>query len=118
MGIEGLKFEERARNFTKKARDTQWTTMIINDYLRSQRERAENKEIADSSVPSYYGPIKLFLKMNDIILNWKKISRRIPRGSSHAKDKTPTKDEIRKILTYPDRLVFSLSHPWLVSCLL
>jgi hypothetical protein len=105
IGIEGDTFEERARNFASKARDVQWATTVINDYMRYQKERALRKEISESTVPNYYKPIKLFLEMNDIILNWKKIARRIPRGSDHADDRAPSKDEIRRILTYPDRRI-------------
>ncbi len=105
IGIEGATFEERARNFASKARDQQWATLVINDYMRYQKERAERKEIAESTLPNYYKPIKLFLEMNDILLNWKKISRRIPRGSDHANDRAPSKEEIRQLLTYPDRRI-------------
>jgi integrase len=79
--------------------------MVINDYMRYQKERALRKEISESTVPNYYKPIKLFLEMNDIVLNWKKIARRIPRGSGHADDRAPSKDEMRRILTYPDRRI-------------
>ncbi|MEM3637090.1 MAG: hypothetical protein QXX17_01620 [Conexivisphaerales archaeon] len=34
--IEGATFEERARNFASKARDLQWTMMVINDLMRYQ----------------------------------------------------------------------------------
>ena len=43
--------------------------------------------------------------MNDILLNWRKISKRIPRGRSFGQDRLPTKEEIKKILAYPDRRV-------------
>ena len=105
IGIEGDTFEERARSFASKARDVQWATMVINDYMRYQKERALRKEISESTVPNYYKLIKLFLEMNDIILNRKKIARRIPGGSGHADDRAPSKDEIRRILTYPDRRI-------------
>ncbi|MEM0117707.1 MAG: hypothetical protein QXV32_04615 [Conexivisphaerales archaeon] len=59
----------------------------------------------ESTVPNYYKPIKLILEMNDIILNWKKITRRIPRGREFANDRAPTKDEIRRLIQYPDRRV-------------
>ncbi|MEM3637336.1 MAG: hypothetical protein QXX17_02805 [Conexivisphaerales archaeon] len=45
----------------------------------------------ESTVPNYYKPIKLILEMNDIILNWKKITRRIPTGREFANDRAPQK---------------------------
>jgi hypothetical protein len=44
--------------------------------MRKQKERAERKEVAEATVPNYFKPIKLFCEMNDILLNWKKISKR------------------------------------------
>ena len=43
--------------------------------------------------------------MNDIELNWKKISRGLPRAGKAANDRAPTKEEIRKLIEYPDRRI-------------
>ncbi len=67
--------------------------------------RAEKQEISESTLPNYFKPIKLFCEENDIVLNWKKVSRRIPRGRGHADDRIPTVDEIKRLLEYPDRRV-------------
>ncbi len=40
--------------------------------------------------------------MNDIIINWKLVTRGMPRGSHAANDRTPTLEEINQILKYPD----------------
>ncbi len=40
--------------------------------------------------------------MNDIMINWKLVSRGMPRGSHAANDRTPTLEEINQILKYPD----------------
>ena len=49
-----------------------------------------------------YKPIKLFCDMNDILLNWRLITRGMPPGKRSANDRTPTLDEIRKLLEYRD----------------
>ena len=103
--IKGSTIKARARNFASKGRDQQWATHVINQYLRYQKERAEKGEISESTLPNYYKPIKLFCEENNIELNWKKISRRIPHGRSYADDRPPTKEEIIKILDYPDRRI-------------
>ena len=43
--------------------------------------------------------------MNDIILNWKKIARGLPRAGKAANDRAPTIEEIRKLIEYPDRRI-------------
>ena len=43
--------------------------------------------------------------MNDLILNWKKISRGLPTGRRAANDRAPTIEEIQKLVEYPDRRI-------------
>ncbi len=58
--------------------------------MRKQKESAEKKEISESTVPNFFKPITLFYQMNDILLNWKKITERIPRERSYDQDRVPT----------------------------
>lgn len=43
--------------------------------------------------------------MNDLMLNWKKISRGLPSGRRAANDRAPTIEEIQKLVEYPDRRI-------------
>ena len=106
IGTEGTDLKEKTRAFVRKAKkDTEWATFQINQYMSYHKLRAENREISESTLPNYYKPIKLLCEENNITLNWKKISRRIPRGRKHANDRAPTIEEIKKILGYPDRRI-------------
>ena len=48
--------------------------------------------------------------MNNIILNWKKISKGIPSSKKAANDRAPTLEEIQKLLEYPDRRIKSIIY--------
>ncbi len=41
--------------------------------------------------------------MNDIIINWRLVTRGIPKGRPASEDRVPTRDEIKKLLEYPNR---------------
>ena len=105
LNLEGS-LKEQARAFAKKAKsDLPWATFVINEWIRLQKERAEKGEISESTIIGFYKPIHLFCEENDILLNFKKIARRIPRGRKYANDRAPSKDEILTLLKYPDRRI-------------
>jgi hypothetical protein len=104
LGIPGADLRARSKSFVNKARqDLEWTNAVVNEFIRFQKTRVEKGEIAEATVASYWKPVKLLLEQNDIILNWKKISRRIPKGMSFGQDRLPTLEEVKAIMSYPDR---------------
>lgn len=46
--------------------------------------------------------------MNDIHVNWKKVTIGLPRERRYADDRAPTIDEIRRLTEYPDRRIKSI----------
>ncbi|WP_148685643.1 site-specific integrase [Candidatus Nitrosocosmicus hydrocola] len=76
-------------------------------FARFQKERIENKEISPSTVPNYFKAIKLFCQANRLsnIVEWKLVSKGIPRGLKSADDRAPTLEEIQKLLEFPDRRI-------------
>jgi hypothetical protein len=66
--------------------------MIILDF---HKERVRGKELAAGTLKNYYRAAKLFCEMNDLVLNWKKITRGLPRGRQAANDRAPTIEEIQ-----------------------
>ncbi|MGB8642782.1 MAG: hypothetical protein WCD28_10895, partial [Nitrososphaeraceae archaeon] len=74
------------------------------EFISFQKGRVENGQISPSTIANYYKATKLFVEMNidTPIINWKKISRGVPRGRKAANDRSPTLEEL-KLSEYPDR---------------
>ena len=77
-------------------------------FLDFHKERARRKELAAGTVKNYYRAVKLFCEMNDVSLNWKKISRGLPGVKKSSNDRAPTLEELRKLVEYPDRRIKSI----------
>ncbi len=100
---DGENLSQRARTFATRAKaEPAWATFQINEYMRFQRGRASAGEISESTLANFWKPIKLFTEQNDILLNWKKITRRIPFGRNYANDRAPTPTEILQVMGYHD----------------
>jgi integrase len=103
---EGETMNRRCNTFAYKGKnDSNWAFCNILKFLHFQKERVEKKEITASTLRNYVKTIKMFCEVTDIIIQWKKITRGIPRGKRYADDRAPTLDEIHKILEYPDRRI-------------
>ena len=105
VDVTGNNLEERANLLYEliQKEGSQWLQKQLLDFVFYQKRRIENKEIADSTVSNYFKPIKLFCDMNNILVNWKLISKGIPRERTAARDRIPNLTEIRKLLDAPDR---------------
>ncbi|HEY6536981.1 MAG TPA: hypothetical protein VIY08_14485 [Candidatus Nitrosocosmicus sp.] len=101
--IPGKDIEERLVNLYNKAKENpQWLQNSFMNFMIFQKERVINGEIEASTIFNYYKPVKLFCDVNDILLNWKFISRGIPKGKHASDDRAPTLEEIHQLLKYPD----------------
>ena len=99
-------FEQKARRFLEKARrNPTWAQDNFMKFIAFQHQRAMKGEISETTIANYYKAAKLFCEMNDLILNWKKITRGLPRGRQSANDRAPTMEEIQKLVEYPDRRI-------------
>jgi hypothetical protein len=53
--------------------------------------------------------------MNNIILNWKIISKGLPSGPESSNDRIPTLDEILELIKYPDRRIKPIAYTMISS---
>lgn len=107
--VDGENIVQRCRNVVMIERgnnsNSKWLLNNILRFLQAQKERVEKKEITGSTVQNFVKAIKLFCEMNDIQIPWKRITRGLPKGRKHANDRSPTFEEITKIVEYPDRRI-------------
>jgi integrase len=82
-----------------------WLEGELLKFFTLQNQRAERKKISTETIKNYLKPVKLFCEMNGVIINWKIISKGIKRGNRYSNDRPPTRDEINKLLEYPDRRI-------------
>lgn len=106
LGLSGT-LEEQARGFLDKSRqDIQWSQDSIIVFLDFHKQRVRCKELAAGTLKNYYRAARLFCEMNDLTtINWKRISKGLPRVKNSSSDRAPTLEEIRKLVEYPDRRI-------------
>jgi hypothetical protein len=102
--------KNNADDFLQKTRaDPKWAEDKIIEYIRIQKERVTQRKISYRSVGNFLKPVKLFLEMNlepnEPRPTWTKISRILPPKGRYARDRTPTREEIRKIVASDDMRV-------------
>jgi hypothetical protein len=105
IGLEGS-LEEKTKAFVRRGQnDKEWAFAMLVQFIAHQKRRYDEKQITAGTLRNYYKPIKVFCEVNDVILNWKKITRGFPKSRKFAKDRAPTTEEIRKAVEYPDRRI-------------
>jgi hypothetical protein len=110
IGLRGLLNEQAMEFLMRLRKDINSEQDNLLRFLDFHKERVRRKELAAGTVKNYYRAIKLFCEMNDVSLNWKKISRGLPRAKKSSNDRAPTLEELRKLVEYPDRRIKSIVY--------
>jgi hypothetical protein len=99
--------EVQAKHFLDNIRQKGilWTQDSIIIFLDFNKERVRKKELAAGTLKNCYRSAKLFCEMDDLTINWKRISKGLPRAKNSSNDRAATIEEIRKLVEYPDRRI-------------
>jgi integrase len=118
FGFESsLSLGEQADLFiTNAIKDANWTTNYFIQFFKSQIENRVNTNlISSATLKNYFKAAKLFCVMNDVTLNWLKITKGLPRVKYYSDDRAPTIEEVRKLLEYPDRRIKPIVYTMISS---
>lgn len=75
---------------------------LIEDYILMLREQVEQGKLKASSCSTRMPPVRLFFEMNDVVLNWTKLGRLLPRSDMAASDEAYTRSQIQAMLPHCD----------------
>jgi integrase len=104
LGIEGT-IQQKCYKLYEIGKDVYLFQSRLINFINIQKDRIASNEISEGTLCNYIKAIKLFCSMNDIIVNWKKISKGMPAERYNADDRIPISDEIRRLVEHPDRRI-------------
>ena len=112
LKLEGTINEQSKEFLTNTKSNPQWTEERFMDFVSFQLERVSRGEITESTIKNYYKSTKLFCEMNGCaqLINWKMITRGLPKGRQAANDRAPSIEELQKLVEYPDRRIKSIVY--------
>jgi hypothetical protein len=87
--FEGRNIEQKASNFYlfAKAKSQEELEDLVIRFVLLQTERIDKGEVTSGTLRNYLKALKLFCKMNRIILFWDIISHSVPKVKKHANDR-------------------------------
>ena len=73
--IEGSTLKERLYSLYNKSKsNTDWLQDSLIDFIMFQKKGPPG-ENTEPTIPNYYKPVKLLCDMNDIVINWRLVTR-------------------------------------------
>ena len=74
-------------------------------FVIEQKDRVVLKQIAAGTLRNYVKAVRLFCKMNKIQVSWELLAKGLPPVRQYAEDRIPTIEEIKKLISFPDRRI-------------
>jgi hypothetical protein len=85
-----------------KAKESIKLQYKIEDYAILLQNKVNDNKMTAQTCIVMISPIKLLCEMNDIIVNWRKISKLLPHSSNNAADEAYSREQIKKMLDFAD----------------
>jgi hypothetical protein len=111
--ISGSSIGEKADHFVRKAKENpQWAHDILVNYVNHCKQRVNIKnDLAAGTLHTVFRSIKLFYENNDLEttgtttapINWRRLSKGLPKARTKANDRAYTVEEIHKLVEHSDR---------------
>jgi integrase len=117
LGLEGDDIEQQGQAFLEQVKQNpqraQDNIMMYMDSLKKRvsKQNTTNERKSDAisagTVRNYIQAIKSFYEAHDLppTINWRRISKAIPKARRVSNDRAPTREEIRKAIQANDRRV-------------
>jgi integrase len=106
--IPGNSLNEQASNFLAQVAANpkpKYAHDCLFKFSRRLKGRFENKELKGGTIRNYLFAPKLFYDVNDLKFDWRQIKRGLPVANYVAHDRSPTLQDIRKLITNSDRRI-------------
>jgi hypothetical protein len=81
IGLEGT-IQKKCDKLFEISKNKEILYSYLIRFINAEKVRIQNKEISVATLGNYVKSVKLFCTMNDIIINWKKISKGMPPAKS------------------------------------
>jgi hypothetical protein len=101
----GENIEEKSNSlydFSRKIENRKVLESELMRYIHFQQSRVDGKEISAGTLRNYIKAIKNFFTMNEILVYWDKIKKRMSSVNQTSNDRIPEISEIKSLLSYND----------------
>lgn len=104
---QSIKFIERFKKRQLNEEEDHELERQLILFINHEKERIEKEGLSPSTIPNYYKAAKLFCQTSHLAnkVEWKLVSKALPRAFNAAEDRAPTLEEIQKVLKYPDKRI-------------
>lgn len=114
--LNNKSIENRLNSFAEYAKTkNNWVLSNVIRFLQFEKDRVSKNEISPATLKNFVKSLKSFFESADISLPWNKITKGLPKARMAANDRSPTTEEIKKLLEYPDRRIKPIVYT-MTSC--